>query len=162
MTAHNHPPLCCCIPDKGPLGPGDRCPLCPEHGELAQLANQCTCGTPGLNYEGPQRDCPIHGEAIEGEYPCCHQLVGRPHTDYCPAHPAMPRTQTSQPHTTTSQRTTCGFRSLANIDLVCTYPPHRIDKPHSWQATPAPTTCGTPWCALTPGHRGPHARQPGI
>lgn len=26
----------------------------------------CICGTPGLNYEGPQRGCPVHGEQQVG------------------------------------------------------------------------------------------------
>lgn len=40
---HNHPPLCCC-PDPRPRT-GYRpliCPLCPEHGELAQLSKRRT------------------------------------------------------------------------------------------------------------------------
>jgi hypothetical protein len=57
-TAHNHPPRCCCIQlhDSQRLST-DLCPLCPEHGELAQLSN--------------------------GECPNCHQLPGRPHTEFC-------------------------------------------------------------------------------
>ena len=65
-TAHNHPPRCCCgysdccgWTDPSPhIG---TCPLCPEHGELAQLA----------------------GEPQPGECPICHQPIGREHTDYC-------------------------------------------------------------------------------
>ena len=48
---HNHAPHCCCHLE---LDQG-RCPVCPDHGDLADQA----------------------------EYPCCHQLEGRPHTDYC-------------------------------------------------------------------------------
>ena len=53
---HNHPPRCCCSP-VGKYGTTsvDRCPLCPEHGEL----------TPSI------------------ECPQCHQPIGRPHTDFC-------------------------------------------------------------------------------
>jgi len=59
---HNHAPRCCCakyytapypLPESG--GP---CPACPEHGALA-----CTCGSTYATYEGPERDCPTHGEA---------------------------------------------------------------------------------------------------
>lgn len=71
--AHNHPPRCCCGPDNLP----GHCPACPEHGALT-ATDECTCGTPGLTYAGPERDCPIHGEC-----PSCHQPTGRPHTDYC-------------------------------------------------------------------------------
>jgi hypothetical protein len=31
-----------------------------------KLGLKCTCGTPGLNYEGPQRDCEVHGETWQG------------------------------------------------------------------------------------------------
>ncbi len=61
---HNHRPLCCCQldPDDVECGaligehvhPLVRCPSCVEHGDLAQ----------------PQCDQ-------------CHELVGRPHTEYC-------------------------------------------------------------------------------
>lgn len=53
---HNHAPRCCCAAD---FEHQDRpsCPACPMHGGLA-----CICGTPGLNYAGPERDCPTHGE----------------------------------------------------------------------------------------------------
>ncbi len=63
---HNHPPRCCCpvFPDTSRpepghwlAKPGHECPGCPEHGALA-----CICGTPGLTYAGPERDCPTHGE----------------------------------------------------------------------------------------------------
>lgn len=72
--AHNHPPRCCChswpIADET-----DRyivCELCPEHGELAQLSNDNSPKT-------------IQAHTGERIYACCAQLVGRPHTDYCPA-----------------------------------------------------------------------------
>lgn len=29
--------------------------------EAERLAASCTCGTPGLDYEGPQADCAVHG-----------------------------------------------------------------------------------------------------
>ena len=33
--------------------------------DIEQAADaECTCGTTGLTYEGPQRDCPIHGDPI--------------------------------------------------------------------------------------------------
>lgn len=58
-TGHNHPPRCCCDPDN-PLRQL-HCPLCPEHGELAQLGDQeCT-------------SCHAHA-------PNAQQIV---HTDYC-------------------------------------------------------------------------------
>ena len=45
-----------------PRKPDDwTCPVCPEHGDLAQLA----------------------GEPQPGECPICHQPIGREHTDYC-------------------------------------------------------------------------------
>src|SRR5688500_5294495 len=68
--AHNHPPRCCCAfaRDVDAYEPTTPCALCPEHGELAQLGD----------IESP----PITAVT---EYPCCHQLVGRPHTDYCRA-----------------------------------------------------------------------------
>jgi hypothetical protein len=105
---HNHPPICCCLSD-ATTRTDTPCPACPEHSELAQ----------GV------------------ECPQCHQAAGRPHTDYCPlairedvfGQTSQPATRTSQPHT----EARCGFRSLDNTDLICTYPPHRVDKPHSWQ-----------------------------
>lgn len=59
MTAHNHPPRCCCEADDNPTGSNERldCPLCPEHGELARLA--------------------------EPECTSCHTVAGHPHTEYC-------------------------------------------------------------------------------
>lgn len=105
--AHNHPPRCCCeIPDGHTVadfrnntpGPQDRCPLCPEHGELAQLDNDkppnaipanVTCGHRNLAATS-QDPCTYPPHPIgtrhswqANEYPCCHQLAGRPHTDYC-------------------------------------------------------------------------------
>lgn len=71
--AHNHPPRCCCISgwvDR----PDTPCPLCPEHGELAQLSN-----------DKPPNAIPANvTPRTDYEYTCCHQLIGRPHTDYCP------------------------------------------------------------------------------
>jgi len=63
--AHNHPPRCCCITSAeqpAAVNPGGTiaCPLCPEHGELAQLA-----------------------EPQPGECPVCHSEIGKQHTDYC-------------------------------------------------------------------------------
>lgn len=59
MTAHNHPPRCCCEADDNPTGSNERldCALCPEHGELAQLADP--------------------------ECPSCHTHGEHPHTEYC-------------------------------------------------------------------------------
>jgi hypothetical protein len=34
--------------------------------DKAREAVTCICGTPGMNYEGPQRDCPVHGEQQDG------------------------------------------------------------------------------------------------
>lgn len=62
--AHNHPPACCCKlarvapPDQPALAYVDRCPSCVEHGDLANPS--------------------CHN---------CHQLPGRPHTEYCPRGP---------------------------------------------------------------------------
>ena len=59
---HNHPPRCCCISindEDFSTYRTDRCPLCPEHGELV----------PGV------------------ECPQCHQPAGRPHTDFCTLEP---------------------------------------------------------------------------
>ena len=93
---HNHPPRCCCSP-VGKYGTTsvDRCPLCPEHGEL----------TPSI------------------ECPQCHQPIGRPHTDFC----------TLAPDRVWPGEALCGFRSLANTSLVCSYPPHPVNQMHSWQ-----------------------------
>lgn len=56
---HNHPPRCCCLRVALHAHRNDPpCPSCPQHGELAQLA--------------------------DNECPSCHQLPGRGHTDYCP------------------------------------------------------------------------------
>jgi hypothetical protein len=33
--------------------------------EVKRLTETCTCGTPGVDYEGPQADCSVHG-AIRG------------------------------------------------------------------------------------------------
>lgn len=32
--------------------------------EIERLWGKCSCGTPGLNYEGPQEDCAIHGRPV--------------------------------------------------------------------------------------------------
>lgn len=62
MTAeHNHQPRCCCSSQCNTILAGDKCeehtcPACVEHGELART-----------------------------ECPKCHQLAGRPHTEFCPA-----------------------------------------------------------------------------
>jgi hypothetical protein len=59
--AHNHPPRCCCERySYGTTQALRNCPLCTEHGELAQLAQ-------------PQ----------PGECPLCHSEIGKQHTDYC-------------------------------------------------------------------------------
>lgn len=39
---HNHPPLCCCPDLRTDYRPSTICPLCPEHGELAQLSKRRT------------------------------------------------------------------------------------------------------------------------
>lgn len=76
--AHNHPPRCCCEIANDETAVRGRlvdCPLCPEHGELAQLSNT-----------NPPNDIPANvTPRTDYEYACCHQLVGRPHTDYCPS-----------------------------------------------------------------------------
>lgn len=36
-----------------------------ERDKLCELVATCVCGTPGLTYEGPVADCPVHG-AVEG------------------------------------------------------------------------------------------------
>ena len=78
MTAeHNHPPRCCCHYSAEAITADDVtvCPMCIEHGELAQLAKR----TP--EYPGQP----------EPQYPCCHQTIGRPHTDYCRHAPGRTR-----------------------------------------------------------------------
>lgn len=81
--AHNHPPRCCCFLNP-PTTDDHICPLCPEHGELAQLGNDNSPRTIRI-------------------YACCNQLVGRPHTDYCPTgRGGMWATQATQPTTVTS------------------------------------------------------------
>lgn len=71
--AHNHPPRCCCALPDDPVGVHTRCELCPEHGELAQLGNS-----------NPANAIPAGVVIADLAYSCCHQLVGRPHTEYCP------------------------------------------------------------------------------
>jgi hypothetical protein len=39
----------------------DALDLLAEVDHLRKLTSTCTCGTPGLDYEGPQADCAIHG-----------------------------------------------------------------------------------------------------
>ena len=70
QTQHNHPPRCCCISindEQFGTYRTDPCPMCIEHGELAQLAEWK----------------PEYPGQPEPQYPCCHQTIGRPHTDYC-------------------------------------------------------------------------------
>ena len=70
QTQHNHPPRCCCISindEQFGTYRTDKCPMCIEHGELAQLAEWK----------------PEYPGQPEPQYPCCHQTIGRPHTDYC-------------------------------------------------------------------------------
>lgn len=87
---HRHAPRCCCFVDP-PESADHTCPLCPNHGELAQLGNNATCGYYGCPLKpGHESDHELsaHTRAqaatLTTEYPCCHQLEGRPHTDYCP------------------------------------------------------------------------------
>ena len=86
QTQHNHPPRCCCHYSAEAITADDVtiCPMCTEHGELAQLAKR----TP--EYPGQP----------EPQYPCCHQTIGRPHTDYCRAenreHPGQPHAWESE------------------------------------------------------------------
>lgn len=39
--------------------------LVTENAELKALTSACGCGTPGLDFDGPKADCPVHG-AIRG------------------------------------------------------------------------------------------------
>lgn len=82
--AHNHPPRCCCESQPGGAMI-NTCPQCHEHGELAQLGNDNSPNSIPANVT-PHTDY---------EYACCHQLVGRPHTDYCPRHPWNDPTKTA-------------------------------------------------------------------
>jgi hypothetical protein len=118
-TTHNHPPRCCCAYPE----PDARvdCPLCPDHGELAQLANDNPANnipavivhrhnaigggalceatdSPLTTGMGPSVNCPACVELLTfgsvgaqpiDVMPCCNQLAGRPHTDYCPG-PGLP------------------------------------------------------------------------
>ena len=113
MTAeHNHPPHCCCQPDPWNGRSEANCPACPEHGDLAQA-----------------------------ECPSCHTHDGHPHTDYCrlenrdyPGQPAPGSyAWAKQAARNAASEATCGFRSLDNPDLTCTYPPHPVNQIHSWQ-----------------------------
>ena len=106
-TKHNHPPRCCCPP--GPIQPlgeppegPDECPLCPEHGELAQLGridvhelsanldpNPFTeaAGIPSIEPTDAAHDAAVAAALastrLPGPCPSCHQLPGRPPTEYC-------------------------------------------------------------------------------
>jgi hypothetical protein len=120
--AHNHPPNCCCWVDD--TEEVRRCPLCPEHGELAQL-----------------------NDPRPGECPICHSQIGRQHTEYCrfigrvsAMTAALPppmtglHTQTSQPRTEIRVRQPDGTTRPATrddtLDLIgippCTCPPAQI------------------------------------
>lgn len=99
-TTHNHPPRCCCAfaRDVDAYEPTTPCPLCPEHGELAQLGNDNPPNAIPANvtwHRTSEHDahetwrcqpelCGSQPTQYPAEYPCCHQLAGRPHTDYCP------------------------------------------------------------------------------
>lgn len=53
--AHNHPPRCCCVVEADDyVHPDERCPLCPEHGELATLGECPSCGGSGYTGECPE------------------------------------------------------------------------------------------------------------
>lgn len=88
--AHNHPPRCCCISgwvDK----PDTPCPLCPEHGELAQLGNTCVVESARIHSTDQHGNAHLtFGEGLtldpyteRPECSNCHQPQGRPHTEYC-------------------------------------------------------------------------------
>lgn len=47
--------------------------LAAEVKRLQALTATCTCGTPGLDYDGPQADCPIHG-AIRAYNEACAEV----------------------------------------------------------------------------------------
>jgi hypothetical protein len=92
--------------------------MCIEHGELAQLAEWKP------EYPGqPEPQCPS-----------CHTTDGHPHTDYCrhadTRHLVSEHLGGTKPADTEAL---CGLRSLDNLDLVCTYPPHPVSQMHSWQ-----------------------------
>lgn len=46
--------------------PGQIRRLVQERHQLATAVRErCHCGTPGLDYEGPQEDCPVHGRSYD-------------------------------------------------------------------------------------------------
>lgn len=88
---------------------------------------------------------------IVDECPSCH-TDGHPHTEYCRASEQQ-RTDLElpagyghrlvaserfvvpleDPNDTGTTEALCGFRSLDNTDLICSYPPHPVSRAHSWQ-----------------------------
>lgn len=89
---HNHPPRCCCVwaREADSYEPVTYCPSCPEHGELARLtAFDGVCGFRHLI--APDQTCTSkphppgtpHSWDLPPECPSCHQLQGRPPTEYC-------------------------------------------------------------------------------
>jgi hypothetical protein len=128
---HNHPPRCCCI--SGWVDKPDRpCPLCIVHGELAQLSNPNSTA----------------------EYPCCHQLVGRPHTDYCDVgRPSQPITRTSQPDTQRRDLTGTSADTLTQLDHTMRRGNHI--------STHLRTLCEPGFCGRTPlAEHTPPSAQP--
>ena len=81
------------------------------------------------------------GPLAPAECPSCHTADGHPHTDYCTAenrdYPGQPAPGSyawaKQAARNAASEATCGFRSLDNPDLTCTYPPHPVNQIHSWQ-----------------------------
>jgi hypothetical protein len=137
MTAsHNHPPRCCCRHVATISDPDRICPGCPLHGELAALADH--------------------------ECPSCHQLPGRPPTDYCGRpdwHNATPD-RTPQPDTRTS---------LVELLTPTTHHQHGEHHPrtacHPLTCKRLPTLPNTPGQPpaperfTTPGYDGPEGTE---
>lgn len=181
-TIHNHPPRCCCeIPDghaiadlrDGTPGPNDRCPLCPEHGDLAQLDESDT--TTVIRFDGVTDEIP-------GECPICHSLIGKQHTDYCRftgvvsmsarlpqsiaahfvTHVIQPATTTSQPdtHTRSLHVDPNPHRRAECSPLLCGLEPPRrsqhipVHWTDEWTTHPitdcSPDLCGEPTYEPTP------------
>lgn len=135
MNGHNHPARCCCSLSDDPIGVRPVCPVCVEHGELAQL------GKHTIERVAELLDVPP-GLLVRTdlEYACCHQLVGRPHTDYCQAHgydgapcagtaPAPPNTADAPPPPTTGETATPAPDAAATASPATASP--APDEPHA-------------------------------
>lgn len=130
MNGHNHPARCCCSLPDDPIGVRPVCPVCVEHGELAQL------GKLTIERVAELLDVPP-GLLVRTdlEYACCHQLVGRPHTDYCQeaacagTAPAPPNTADAPPPPTTGETATPAPDAAATASPATASP--APDEPHA-------------------------------